>query len=149
MLRNAKQHLQTVMLPLADKEDISALRSFARVMSFAFPVVFMLLLPWLFSHSTPWWPLVITGVFLLLHIGAPDKLYLPYVAWMFIASILGWLNTKLLLALIFYLLITPIGVVMKVLGKLQYKSEIQADSAWINREVSEYQKDKKRLEEPF
>ncbi|MBF7072688.1 hypothetical protein ISG33_04655 [Glaciecola sp. MH2013] len=141
--------IKTIMLPLASKQDIPALRSFAVVMSSAFPIVFMLLLPWLFNHSMPWWPLAVPLILMLLHLFLPQALYFLYLAWMILASILGWFNTQLLLAIIYYGLITPIGLVMRALGKLQYKKRLQTGSSWVIREHNDYSKDKKRLEEPF
>lgn len=141
--------IKTIMLPLVAKDDKPALRSFAVVMSCAFIGVFMLLLPWLFSHNLPLWPLFIAGALMGLHIAFPAALYYPYFVWMVIASILGWLNTKVILLVIFYLLITPIGVVMHLAGRLQYKHKVTAKSNWVKRECGDYEKDKKRLEEPF
>ena len=148
MLSTLKQ-IQKIMLPLAKKDDISSLKSFAVTMAIAFPVVFSAILPWLFSAIIPVWPFAVSIVFSLLYIAAPHLLYYPYVIWMVFASILGWLNTKVLLGIIFYLLITPIGLIMKAFGKLQYKHRVHADSNWITRDDEARQKQKKRLEEPF
>ncbi len=145
----AMKQLQKVMLPLASKDDLSALKSFAITMAIAFPVVFSLLLPWLFSAEMPIWPFAVSIVLGILYLVVPHLLYYPYVGWMVIASILGWLNTKLLLGIIFYLLITPIGVMMKALGKLQYKHRVHKPSNWVTRDDKQSQKQKARLEEPF
>jgi hypothetical protein len=71
-----------------------------------------------------------------------------YVVWTVFASILGWLNTFVILALAFYLLIFPIGLVLRLLGKLGYQTKLKPDakSHWIQR-VSPPQKD--NLKEPF
>jgi len=55
-----------------------------------------------------------------------------YQAAMFVAHILGWINTRLILGLIYYLLFTPVGVIMRVLGKdpLHRKFDKQAKTYW-------------------
>lgn len=145
----ALKPIQKIMLPLANKDDLSALKSFSVTMAIAFPAVFSLLLPWIFSSAIPIWPFAVTIVLSVLNLVAPYLLYYPYVGWMVIASILGWLNTKVLLGIIFYLLITPIGLFMKVFGKLQYKHRVHDESNWVKRNNEQAQKHKTRLEEPF
>jgi len=144
-----KKLFKRIMLPLANKHDMKAMRSFAVLMSVAFPSVFMLVLPWLFASQIPYWPLAISAMLMSLHVFYPKGIYYPYYVWMIIASILGWFNTSLILGLFFYVVITPIGFIMALLGKLQYKKRVNSESNWIHKEHTEIGKDKKRLEEPF
>ena len=37
--------------------------------------------------------------------------------WMWIGHVLGWINTRILLGLVFYGLVTPIGIVFRLMGK--------------------------------
>ena len=57
--------------------------------------------------------------------------------WMGLAIILGWLSSRIILIVIFYLVLTPISLIAKISGKkfldLKYKSE--KDSYWIKREI--------------
>ena len=141
--------LKNMMLPLAERNDTKAMRSFALTMSIVFPIVFMLVLPWLFNNSLPYWPLVISTVLMSLYLAYPKGIYYPYYVWMIIASIMGWFNTKLILGLVFYVVITPIGMFMKAFGKLQYQKHVNTDSNWVMQKHTDARKDKKRLEEPF
>jgi hypothetical protein len=138
------------MLNLAKKSDLTALKEFSRTMIWAFPVIFMGILPWLFEQPIHWWPAAISAVLILLYFAYPGGLYYPYRLWMAIASVLGWINTRLILGLAFYLLIMPIGLWMRFLGKLQYKTKIHQatdnNSYWIK---SEDKLDKENLENPF
>ena len=86
---------------------------------------------------------------MLLYVLYPKGIYVPYYAWMVFASVMGWFNTRLILGIVFYLVITPIGLIMKACGKLQYKKQINAGSNWVNQTHTDARKDKKRLEEPF
>lgn len=144
-----KLRLNKIMLPLANQDDTAAMRSFALTMSIAFPSVFMLVLPWFFNTLIPVWPAFISAILMILHVLKPSAIYYPYRVWMVIASVFGWVNTNLILGLVFFLVITPMGVVMKLLGKLQYKNKVVAKSNWVKPENSPASKDKKRLEEPF
>jgi hypothetical protein len=47
----------------------------------------------------------------------PEILKKPYVFWMKIASVLGWINDKVILTLIYYFIFTPISLVRKLKGK--------------------------------
>ncbi|WP_412971850.1 SxtJ family membrane protein [Glaciecola sp. MF2-115] len=141
--------IRKLMLPTASSHDTKAMRSFAISMAIFLPLVFMLVLPWIFNKPMPYWPLVISSTLMVLYFVYPRGIYNPYYLWMIIASILGWLNTRIILALVFYIVITPIGLVMKLLGKLQYKKQLKESSTWVIQDHNDDRKDKKRLEEPF
>lgn len=72
-----------------------------------------------------WKGLTITGVVLLgagmgfggVGVFAPFLLKPVYGPWMVVAEKLGRINTVVLLAAIYYLAITPIGLVMRLVGK--------------------------------
>ena len=74
--------------------------------------------------------LLVSGLFL------PKVLSPIYKLWMGLAGILGWVNTRILLGLIFYLLFTPIGLIMRVLQRdvLQRKIDPNVDTYWVDRE---------------
>lgn len=144
-----KNTLKKVMLPLVSRNDTKAMRSFALTMSIVFPIVFTLLLPWLFNHGMAYWPFAVSSVLMSLYVVYPKGIYYPYFVWMIIASVLGWFNTRLILGIVFYIVITPIGLMMKTLGKLQYKNHVNSESNWVKQTHTDARKDKKRLEEPF
>ena len=61
-----------------------------------------------------------------------------YFVWMTFAAILGWVMTRVILSLVFYLIITPIGLLTRLLGEdfLALK-KIESDSYWNYRDSSE------------
>ena len=73
--------------------------------------------------------LIITGSIV------PTLLTPVYWLWMKLVHLLGWVNTRLLLGIIFFVIITPMAIVMKVFGRdaLNRKIEKDADSYWISR----------------
>lgn len=117
------------MTLVIDKKDTKALKSFALTMSWAFPAFFTLLLPWLFNYAIQIWPLYISLTLMTLFVVKPAWLYGPFRVWMFIGGILGWINTRIILGLSFYILIAPLGIVLSAFGKLQYKKKMPTNSS--------------------
>lgn len=66
-----------------------------------------------------------------------------------VARALGWFNTRLILIVMFYALFTPIGLLLRILGKdlLNRKIDPDAPSYWIAREEEEF--DPTRYEKQF
>ncbi|VAX18789.1 hypothetical protein MNBD_NITROSPINAE04-2486 [hydrothermal vent metagenome] len=66
---------------------------------------------------------------------APMALLPLYRLWVKFAMALAWFNTRLLLAMVFYLVITPIGVAMRLFGKdvLDAKIDREAPTHWKKR----------------
>jgi hypothetical protein len=57
------------------------------------------------------------GLLLLAGLIAPRALAQPYRAWMAFAELLGGVMTRVILAILYWLVVTPIGFVLKVAGK--------------------------------
>jgi hypothetical protein len=72
----------------------------------------------------------------LLGLVAPEALRPLYRAWMGLALVLGHVMTRVLLALVFFLIVTPIGLVRRALGRdpIEKSAEPELDSYWIRRE---------------
>ena len=58
--------------------------------------------------------------------------------WMAFAHALGWVNTRILLVLFFFVVITPAAVVMRLFGKdlLSLRLEPGAETYWKPKEQS-------------
>jgi hypothetical protein len=63
------------------------------------------------------WAVVPGGVLILLGAIFPQILAPIHKAWMKMGHILGWINTRILLGLVFYGLVTPIGIIFRLMGK--------------------------------
>ncbi len=124
-------------------------KQFALMMSWAVPLFFFVLLPWFFSFNRHAWPIVVSGLFLVLYFILPQWISYPYRLWMFISVIMGWVNTRIILGLTYYVMILPMGLVLKMLGKLHYQPDIdkQRQSYYILTETKKIDKDD--LERPF
>lgn len=62
------------------------------------------------------WAVGLGSVLLLLGSLAPTLLLPVFRIWMRIGHILGWINTRIILGILFYGLITPMGFVMRLFG---------------------------------
>ena len=54
---------------------------------------------------------------ILLGIIVPTILKPIYYVWMVFAAILGWFMTRVILSIVFYLIVTPIGLIAKIFRK--------------------------------
>lgn len=48
---------------------------------------------------------------------APVALRPVHKVWMMVGALLGWINTRVILALVFYVIVTPLGLVLRACGK--------------------------------
>ena len=59
-----------------------------------------------------------------------------FIAWMTFAIILGWFMTRLILSLVFYGIMTPIGVFSRILGKEFLKLNLDNNNTyWSYRKI--------------
>ena len=81
---------------------------------------------------------IIASIFIGLGLILPIFLKPIYFVWMTFAAILGWVMTRVILSVVFYLIMTPIGLITKLLGEdfLALK-KIESDSYWNYRDSSE------------
>ncbi len=95
-------------------------------------------LVWLRADSVRWATIVWSvGAGLALIYYALRPLRRPlYLAWMYAVFPIGWTVSHLLLAVIFYLVITPIGLVLRLFGHdpLKLRDNRSAKSGWYPRE---------------
>ncbi len=63
------------------------------------------------------WAIGLGGFLIVLGAILPQILAPIHKGWMWVGHILGWINTRILLGIVFYLLITPIGLVFRLMGK--------------------------------
>lgn len=75
--------------------------------------------------------LIVMGVF------PPKGLKGIYKLWMGMAFAIGWVVSRILLIMIFYLVIMPVGLLARILGKefLDKNMRIRNDSYWIKKDI--------------
>ena len=114
-------------------DKISSNRSFGIL----FCIVFALIALWplLNDQSIRIWPIPISLVFLILGL-LNSKLLSPInLVWVKFGELLGRIIAPIVMAMIYFIIITPIGLLMRLLGKdlLNTKSK-KINSYWINRD---------------
>jgi len=100
-----------------DRPDKKELRKFGLVAGAITAALFGLLLPWLFDRAIPLWPWIVAGVLWLWGGLLPGSLLPVYRVWMGIGHVLGWINTRIILGVLFYILFLPTGLVMRMVSK--------------------------------
>ena len=94
----------------------SELRKFGLITGAIVIVLFGLLIPWLFDIAWPRWPFMVGGILAVWAVVIPNTLKPVYVVWMKIGHVLGWINTRIILAILFYGMFLPIGMLMQLFG---------------------------------
>jgi hypothetical protein len=83
------------------------------------------------------WPLVVSATFLVIAATYPN-LSLPfYRVWVKFGGFIGRVNAKIIMGLIFYLVITPIGILARMIGKDLLGKKLNSGSAtyWDDRDI--------------
>jgi len=98
----------------------------------------------LWRGHTPWVLAAIAVALALLVVAAPAALRGPYRGWMALARALGWVISRVVLLVVFALVVTPIALAARLLGKrfLEMKPDPAASSYWIARDQSPPRYDK-------
>ena len=94
-----------------------SLREFGIVTGAIVAVLFGLLLPWLLSKAYPLWPWYVLAVLAGVAVILPMALKPVYKVWMRFGLVMGWINTRIILGIVFYFMFTPIALILKLLGK--------------------------------
>tara|TARA_B100000242_G_scaffold15877_1_gene9765 strand:- start:204 stop:599 length:396 start_codon:yes stop_codon:yes gene_type:complete len=92
------------------------LKEFGVLIGIGIPLMFGFIMPFITGHP-PRTNFIYFGILsLILSIVAPKFLLYPYKIWMKLGFILGWINSKLILGLIFITILLPISLIMRMTG---------------------------------
>ncbi len=128
----------------------SDLRKFGFIMGGMIALIFGLIFPWIgdkTSETWPIWPFIIMSVFWTIALVAPQILRPVNDIWLKIGNILGFINTRIILGLMFFVMIFPIGLLLKIFGKDSMDRKLDKD-AKTYRKITK-QRNKEHLEKPF
>jgi len=129
------------------KPEKAELRKFAYVFGGIVSLLFGLVIPLLAHKPFSLWPWYIAAISLIWGTIHPLSLWPIYIAWMKFGAIAGWINTRIILAIVFYLVIFPIGLLKRLTGKdsMARKYEKNISSYRINSE----KRKSESMERPF
>jgi hypothetical protein len=123
-----------------------ALRSFGLVMAGAAGLIALFVF-WRSGWATGAAVQVLLGMaalFALLGMAWPRVLLRPYRVWMVGALVLGFVMTRVILSVVFFLVLTPIGLIMHLLGKnpLARRPDAALATYWIPKEPQDGERER-------
>ena len=85
-------------------------------------------------------------LFLILGFILPSVLRPIYKIWMLLAFFIGGIVSRVILTVLFYVVLTPTGLVLRLFGKdvLDQRFEKDRESYWIKKDLSGHTKDQYR-----
>ena len=92
------------------------LREFGFLIATGFPLLLGWLVPMLRGQSFHLWTLWIAIPSLILSLGSPHTLSVPYRGWMKLGHALGWFNGHIILGAVFVIVLQPIAAIMRLTG---------------------------------
>ena len=120
----------------SDKIKISSNRSFGLL----FFVVFLIVSLWPLTHegSIRIWSVIVSAVFLILGL-INSRLLTPLnVLWFKLGMTLGAIISPIVMGIVFFIVVTPIGFILRIMGKdlLNKKYDKEKETYWIKRNAS-------------
>ena len=92
------------------------LKEFGFLIGLGIPILIGWAIPLISGHFFRVWTIWISIPFFCLAIIKPSMLYYPYKLWMAIGHILGWVNSRIILGIVFLIVLQPIALFMKLFG---------------------------------
>jgi len=109
-----------------------------RAFGFVFAAVFLAIaiFPWVFGGSLRIWSLVVAAVFGVVALAVPRVLAPLNRLWLKFGLLLHRVVSPIVLGIMFFLVVTPMGLLMRALGKdlLRLRFDRAASTYWIQRE---------------
>ena len=93
------------------------LRQFGVTMAVAVGLMFGFVLPWLFNYSYPKWPWWVAAFFVVSGVAFPALLGPVYRVWMGVGHVIGAINSRIILAILFFSIFVPVALALRVFGR--------------------------------
>ena len=133
--------------------DKKTLREFGLVFAGGLIIFFGLLIPWIFDKPWIWqdggarWPWIGAAVFAVTGLIFPMALKPIYFIWMKIGHVLGWINTRIILGLVFFVLFAPLALMFRLFGRDPMQRKLEDDSPSYRKTSHHLPRD--RMEKPY
>jgi hypothetical protein len=117
--------------------DKKGLRDFGLITGALFALIFGLLLPWKFEWQWPIWPWLLFVLLAVMAFAAPMALNPVYRIWMRIGNVIGSIISRIILGIVFFLVVTPIGLIMRATGKDPMHRRLDPSASSYREAISE------------
>lgn len=92
------------------------LRNFGYLIGLGLPLIIGWLIPSITGHAFREWTLWISIPILIVGIISPRILKKPFLWWMYLGHLLGYVNSRIILGIVFIAVLQPIAFLMRVFG---------------------------------
>jgi predicted membrane protein len=127
--------------------DRKGLREFGLTTGIAIVVIFGLFFPWMLDLRWPVWPWVLAAPLWLLALINPMWLRSIYRIWMRFGLLASRVMTPLVLGIVFFVMISPMAAVMRLMGKDPMRRALDPDRK--SYRVQSTKSPSEKLERPF
>jgi len=131
------------------KPEKRELRDFGLIMAGGLVGLFGLLFPWMGDRpiQLTTWPWMAAAAFAACGLLLPQVLAPLYKVWMKIGAVLGWINSRIILGLVFFVLFMPVSMLFRLLGKDPMARKLEQTAT--SYRVESKQPKPENLEKPF
>lgn len=127
--------------------DKKTLREFGLVFAAGLVLIFGLLLPWIWDKAWPVWPWIAAAAFAGTGLILPQVLKPFYVLWMKIGHVMGWINTRIILGLVFFIMFAPLALLFRLFGRDPMQRKLEGEAKSYRQPSSHLPRE--RMEKPF
>jgi len=126
----------SIRLKMNKKTSMKQLREFGIIFGLGFPLFIGFLIPKILGHDFRLWTIYIGLPVLVIGILKPKKLKSFYKIWILLGNILGWINSRIILSLVYLLVLIPISIFMRICGydPLRIKTNLRDKSYRLEKE---------------
>ena len=125
----------------------SELRTFGLLAGALTAGIFGLILPYLRRHPFVAWPWSVGAALICAALVWPASLRYVHWLWVRFAVILGWINSRIVLTILFFLVILPTGLLMRALGRSPVARKLDPNASTYR--VPSRSRAPKSMERPF
>lgn len=127
--------------------DRQGLRKFGITTGLIVAGLFGIFFPWLLEAGFVRWPWILCGILVAMGLVTPMALNPVYKVWMKFGLMMSRFTTPLIMGLVFFLVITPIAVILKVMGKDAMNRKLTEDVSTYRIESTKTTRE--RIEKPY
>ena len=117
--------------------DRKGLRDFGLITGALFALIFGVLFPFQLELSWPVWPWIVFAVLALMAFLCPMALNPVYIIWMKIGGVIGSVMSRIILGIVFFLVVTPIGLIMRAMGNDPMRRQLKESETSYRESISE------------